>query len=80
MPQVGDLVVYIGDGNNGTTAATSYTGTIIKMNSPGGWGFTDLNVNVGGTPTTIIGTKRDTLYATMQSGAAQPNATWRPAP
>ena len=74
MPMVGDRIQYMGDGNNGTTAATLYIGVIARVTDPGGWGSSDVTVGVGGTSTTIINVLQDTM---LSNPGTQPNATWR---
>lgn len=77
MSQPGDRVIYMGNGANGTTAGTAYSGIIARVNAPGGWGINDVTVNVAGTVTTIIGVRRDPMLTVGLGTAAQPNGTWR---
>jgi hypothetical protein len=74
MAQIGDLVNYVGDGANGTVAGTPYSGVLVHLNAPSGWGPTDINVNVGGTLTMILGVLRDPVELISP---AQSNGTWR---
>jgi hypothetical protein len=81
MAQPGDIINYVGDGNNGTTTGTAYSGILVRVNAPSGWGPTDISIVVGGTPTVIINVLRDNLFATIyQDSGTQPNGTWRPVP
>jgi hypothetical protein len=77
MAQIGDLINYVGDGSNGTTAGTPYPGVLVHLNAPSGWGPTDINVNLGGTPTLILGVLRDGLLDADLGIGVQPNGTWR---
>jgi hypothetical protein len=77
MAQIGDGVNYVGDGNNGTTTGTSYSGVLVRLNAPSGWGPADINVDVGGTPTLILGVFRDGLLDADMGSGVQPNGTWR---
>jgi hypothetical protein len=58
MAQAGDLISYVGDGNDGTTAGARYAGLLTAVNSPGGWGSCDINIDLAGTPTDIIAVQR----------------------
>lgn len=77
MAQPGDAINYVGDGNNGTSAGTAYGGVLVRVTAPGGWGPTDINVVIGGTPTIILNTLRDSLLASPNGSGVQPNGTWR---
>lgn len=77
MSQPGDRIIYMGNGANGTTAATAYQGTLARVNAPGGWGLNDVTVNVGGTVTTIVSVRRDTMLTTGLGAAVHPNGMWR---
>jgi hypothetical protein len=77
MSQVGDRIIYLGNGQNGTTPGTSYSGVITRVNSPGGWGSNDITVNVAGTPTLIGGLRRDAMLGTGLGSAVHPNGAWR---
>jgi hypothetical protein len=68
MPQIGDAITYVGDGNDGTTEGAQYSGLLTNVNSPGGWGVCDINIDLAGTPTDILGVQR--------SDAAPLNGTW----
>ncbi len=78
MPMIGDVITYKGDGNNGTVAGTLYAGTLSRVTDPGGWGPTDVTVNVAGTPTLILNAPQDTML-TDETGTPQPqpNGSWR---
>jgi hypothetical protein len=77
MSQAGDRIIYLGNGQNGTTAGVSYNGVITRINAPGGWGSNDITINLGGTPTVIIGARRDPMLGTGNGAAAHPNGAWR---
>lgn len=77
MAQTGDRISYLGDGNNGTTEGAAYSGVLTRLNAPSGWGPTDITIDVGGTPTLILGALRDALLDADLGSGVQPNGTWR---
>jgi hypothetical protein len=78
MAQIGDRITYVGDGNDGTTEGAAYSGVLTRLNGPGGWGSSDINIDLDGTPTDLFGVQRDDLLTVIiDRSGVQPNGTWR---